>query len=289
MDNLSLDHVAVICADLDATQRIYTKLGFTLTERSSHHGPVPPEGQLQPWGTGNHCAMFQHGYLELLGITDPERFHEHLTRRLRRYAGLHLIAFGTASMEPEVARLREAGVPIANPIHLTRAVPAPGGAKQAGFDIAYIDEVAWPEADFILIRHSNPALLWQQRLLGHANGARALVGVTVCVDDVGECRERIGQALGISQNGRFQLKSAQLEIIAPAQLPNRFPGAPVPSSRPRVVAVRIEVEDLSRTRAIADVRAHTTYRDQKYIVCVVEQEAGAVIVEFVATGAKENR
>ena len=29
------------------------------------------DGPVEPWGTGNRCAMLRDGYIELLGIFDP--------------------------------------------------------------------------------------------------------------------------------------------------------------------------------------------------------------------------
>ena len=43
---------------------------------SSHKGRITPDGPVVQWGSGNHCAMFRHGYFEILGLTDPNRYHE---------------------------------------------------------------------------------------------------------------------------------------------------------------------------------------------------------------------
>ena len=70
--DLQLDHVGVAVATLDQARETYAKLGFTLTARSIHSGSKEPGGPVVPWGSGNHCAMFEQGYLELIGITDPD-------------------------------------------------------------------------------------------------------------------------------------------------------------------------------------------------------------------------
>ena len=69
---LELDHVGVAVNDLDVGREVYERLGFTLTPRSIHSGSKTPGGPVEPWGSGNHCAMFRDGYLELIGLTDPD-------------------------------------------------------------------------------------------------------------------------------------------------------------------------------------------------------------------------
>ncbi|MGH7126574.1 MAG: VOC family protein, partial [Stellaceae bacterium] len=91
---LFLDHVAVVVSDLARAAKTYARLGFQLTPESSHKGPVKPGGPLEPYGSGNHCAMFKGGYLEILGITDPNRYTGEVSQLLQRYAGLHRVALG---------------------------------------------------------------------------------------------------------------------------------------------------------------------------------------------------
>src|SRR3712207_8651916 len=40
------------------------------------------------YGTGNRCAFFLHGYIELIAILDPARFDNGLNAWLSRYDGL---------------------------------------------------------------------------------------------------------------------------------------------------------------------------------------------------------
>ena len=54
-------------------------------------GKVPGESEMAPWASSNHCAMFEHGYLELIGITNPENFNP-WSRFLDRFEGPHITA-----------------------------------------------------------------------------------------------------------------------------------------------------------------------------------------------------
>ena len=71
----TLDHAGVAVRDLDAAEAAYRRLGFNLTPRSIHSGAVEPGGPVVPWGSGNHCAMFADGYLEVVGLTGASVLH----------------------------------------------------------------------------------------------------------------------------------------------------------------------------------------------------------------------
>ena len=66
---LELDHVGLAIKDLEVGRQAYDKLGFTLTSRSIHQGSREPGGPVEPFGSGNHCAMFEKGYFEVMGLT----------------------------------------------------------------------------------------------------------------------------------------------------------------------------------------------------------------------------
>lgn len=287
-NRLTLDHVAVICRNLDQAARRYTDLGFVLTQRSSHQGPVPPTGLIQPWGTGNHCAMFRRGYLELLGITGPDRFKTHVDNRLRRYEGLHLIAFGCSDIAQETGGMRQRGAVVADPIVVTRDVPVEDGTRVGRFKIGYLDEFTYPEADFILISHETPETLWQPRLLTHPNGAVALEGVSVCVRDRNESCARLAKVLGPAFDNRFQLASGYLEVLEPKDLPGRFPGITTLPEPPKVVAVRIGVDHLAKPLALPALRNTIRTADEDRLVCIAGSADGGVIIEWVATNSEDS-
>ena len=89
---LFLDHVAVVVPDLARAAKTYARLGFRLTPESSHKGPLKPGGPLEPYGSGNHCAMFKEGYLEILGVTDPKRYTGEVTPLLKSRPKAHPVA-----------------------------------------------------------------------------------------------------------------------------------------------------------------------------------------------------
>ena len=86
--SLELDHVGLAINNLEVGRQAYEKLGFTLTSRSIHSGSREPGGSVEPFGSGNHCAMFEKGYFEVMGLTDPNLYSSALSMLCRCWAVL---------------------------------------------------------------------------------------------------------------------------------------------------------------------------------------------------------
>lgn len=248
-----LDHVALVSPDLDRACEIYSRMGFNLSPRSSHQGQLEPDGPIELYGAGNHCAMFATGYLEILGITDPDRYCEHVQILLEHYSGLHLIALGCADIERQVAVLcgnlgRESIL-----YDVSRDVPlVSGGTREATFRILQLPDETFPEADLFFIEHKNADVLWQPELLAQPNGVTGLSSVTVCSDVWMAAAERLSMALAIkpvTENDikTFSLATGGIEITTPAAFAKRFPTVK-PPVLPWVGAVEFVVTDLGETR-----------------------------------------
>ena len=260
MIDIDLDHVGLATADLDRARDAYRRLGFRLTRRSSHSGPVGEDGAVGPWGTGNHCAMFRRGYFELIGITDAALHHDHLAARLDKYGGLHLIALGCADGHGLAAALGARIDGVAAPYDFSRDVPHGDGAREAGFRIVQLDNDIWPDGDLFFIQHLSREVLWQPDLLDHPNGVTALAGVTICVADLAASRARFATLLDDAGDGggaaaggeaRFDLRAGWLALIDEAALAARYRGV-TPPVLPWVAAVSFEVAD---RRGLADLLA----------------------------------
>ncbi len=236
-----LDHVALATDDLDRAAAVYRRLGFNLTPRSSHSGD---DG---PWGTGNHCAMFRDGYFELIGITDPALYHDHLKAALARYTGLHLIALGTDDSQNAYDEAVSRGVAIDEPYGIARQVPHGDSAREGRFHITQVDPAWFPEADFFFCQHHTPDVLWQADLLDHPNGVTGLAGVTLVASDPEATARRVAAVSGVtgteSEDGhRFVLARGTIDVVAAEGLGRPFAGI-VPPVLPWVVAVTFTVAD----------------------------------------------
>src|SRR5262245_455767 len=90
-DEIFLDHVGHFVRDREAASRALVHAGFAPTPVSVQ---VDPAGALT--GTGNVCAMFTRGYIEVLFKTAETPLAAELDSAMARYPGVHLAAFAVA-------------------------------------------------------------------------------------------------------------------------------------------------------------------------------------------------
>jgi catechol 2,3-dioxygenase-like lactoylglutathione lyase family enzyme len=230
--DLVLDHVAVVVPDLARAAASFTRLGFRLTRESSHKGAVTPGGPVETWGSGNRCAMFREGYLEILGITDPRRYTARVTPLLERYAGLHLIALGCADADAAAAVFGDRLGARITCRDVGRDVPFGDGTRPARFRILDLPPGTFPDAELFLIEQATPEVLWQPAQLEHPNNAIALAGVVICSAEPGRTRDRLDRVLG-----GVPLARGTIEIVDPTELASRYDGFR-PPALPFVAAAR---------------------------------------------------
>jgi hypothetical protein len=231
--------------------------------------------------------MFRRGYLELLGITDPSKHHEHLKERLGRYQGLQLVALGCA--DAAAVRTRWAGAhhdlrPVAE---VSRAVPqAAGGSRPATFRIVYLDD-QFPEAMLFAIEHVDPDALWQPELLSQPNAVTALRGVTIVSPDPRATAGRL-RDLGLDgapAAGGWRVPLALggwIDLMAPSDVEARFAGE-TPPAVPSAIAVTYEVADIDAT-ARHLVGADIAFEPGDGCLRVPAKYAQGCVIEFVTPG-----
>jgi hypothetical protein len=253
-DEVFLDHVGLFVPDLEGSPKRYSDLGFTLTP-TARHG----DAGAGPSGTGNRCAMFGAGYLEILGATGEDT---PLARQLRagldRYGGLHLIAFAVADAEAHHEALRARGFEAQPMVRLRRPVPTEDGQGTARFDVVRPRPGSMPEGRIQMLTHHTPELVWQARYVDHANGARALTGVLVAVDDAAEAAARFARFLDRTAaagdgRGEVALDRGRMAFVEAVRLAEWLPGETVPSV-PYIAAMSLETADLESTKRFFDGR-----------------------------------
>lgn len=195
--HLELDHVGVAVPDLEAGRVAFQRLGFQLTPRSLHQGALRPGSPVEPWGSGNHCAMFEWGYLEVIGLTDPA-LPSSVKDLVARYTGLHILAIGCTDAKRTHDALAAAGAPVEPIRALERdAAFGPTGeeTRRARFRNLYVDRKAHPEARILFIEHDTPEVLWQPHLLTQPNGVIGLEAVTFAAADPAPVAQRLAKLL----------------------------------------------------------------------------------------------
>jgi len=172
--DLCLDHVAHYVEDLGAAGALLEKLGFAPTPIAHHQ----IDGK--PAGTSNRCLMLPEGYIEVLAPTLDTPQAARARELMKRYQGIHLVAFGAPDAKAEHARLAahrfdpEPVVPLRRKISRNRLLK---------FNVAYAPAAKMPEGRIQYCEHLTPQHLWDTPSLAHKNGVRGLSSVYVVADD----------------------------------------------------------------------------------------------------------
>ena len=164
-----LDHTGQIRRDLDRGVEAWERLGFRLAPESPQMGFVPGSEGMRTWATANRCALFRHGYLELIGLRDPSRFNPWRSY-MERYEGIHILAFRCDSADLAYPRVAGSVGGFEPPVQRARRTED----GEIRFRNIISEDGAWPEGRIIVIEHQTPDLLWRPSLLEHPNGAVAL-------------------------------------------------------------------------------------------------------------------
>jgi hypothetical protein len=249
-----LDHVGVAVKSLDRGRDAFARLGFQLTARSFHSGSVSAGAPVTPWGSGNHCAMFREGYLEIIGLTDAS-IYSSVKDMVARYEGLHIVAIGCGNADAAHAEFQKAGSPVEAARALERDAPfGPDNrdVRRAKFRNMYVERTAFPEGRFLFIEHLTRDVLWQPHLLDHPNGAVAIDAVYfVVADPAATARkfaplfsEKVEQFPG---GAKLTLDRGTMWLATESGWRERVPGSfvpPVPS--PAGFGIRVSSIDATR-------------------------------------------
>jgi hypothetical protein len=275
-----------VTPDLNASKEDYERLGFRLTRESAHRGKLSPDGPVEPWGSGNRCAMFRQGYFEMLGVVDPNLPHDRFRALADRIHGVGLIALGCERAE-ELYRSRKERLPgLKAPVEIGREVPVglEGTETKPGlFRVVRAEHDAFPEAELFFIEHQTPDALWQKGLLDHPNGVRALSAITICSEEperTAERFERLTLRTRADRSLRFELDEGSVEIEGVDEIAARFKDVVLPAV-PCVAVVTLAVSDLEETRRCLKENAVTPHPTDQG-VWVRPERTGGVVLQFVA-------
>lgn len=244
----TLDHIGVAARDLGPLTAQYERLGFLLTPVAHHSGKRTPGGPVEPFATGNRCAMLRRGYIELIAILNPAAFSNRLDAFLARYTGIHILAITVEDEAANLARLRKAGLDIPGVAYLERPVDdADPKGPQARFARLPLPDA--PEGRIQLIRHLTPEAIWQERFLTHPNGATALESVVLALPQPAETAARFSRLAGLPVTpdpaGGFVLtfpRGGSVRLLPAEALPGVLPGVAIPSL-PFIAGIVVQTGD----------------------------------------------
>jgi len=274
-----IDHTLVGVRDLEAARSVWQRLGFTVTPRGRHIG----------WGTGNYCIMLERGYIELLGIVDASQFTNNLDSFLKSREGLMGLALATDDAGACAAALHASGIAAEGPKQLKRLLELPEGTVVPEFALVHPAPDAVPGLRTFVCSHLTPDLIRRKDWLVHPNGATALLGMTIAVDQprslVPAWRRLLGDN-GIRADGAAMLVETgmgRLLFATPETLSARYRGvAPLPGhARPWAVAMSLGVADLARCERLLRDNGFTPVRLGDGIA-LSPAATGGLFLEFLA-------
>jgi hypothetical protein len=280
--SLNLDHVAHFVPQIDAASAAFKRLGFTLTPFSAQSHRLGPDEPLVPAGTGNRCVMLERGYLECLTPTGDTPLAEQLRVAMRRYVGIHLVAFGTGTADVDHARLVQQGFEPLAPVALQRPIETENGIGTARFTVVRVPPGTMPEGRIQYCQQHTPDLVWQRRWISHANGATALASVLLCVADPAEAATRYSRYTGLAACSFGNTRSIEtargtLIFIDAETVRNTF-GTAAPTL-PWIAGYALESRDIAATRAyLQTAGVEGRELDDGRIAVTMPQALGGILI-----------
>jgi len=212
----ALDHVVInVLFDMDRAAGLMSQFGFTLTPRGYHS-----------LGSINHLMMFDHDYLELIGLpsgTDVLR-----KEVLESPRGLDGLVFKAGDIDTCERTLRDSGLAMLEPRSFSRPVTIDGVEHLARFRTVRTAPELFEAGRVYYCQHYTPELVWHRPWITHPNGVRGLSELVVVTSKIEadapryttaaqSSAERQGDDWTIALSGSFRLT-----LISPARYRERY-------------------------------------------------------------------
>ena len=212
----ALDHVVInTLFDMDRAAGLMTQLGFTLTPRGYHS-----------LGSINHLMMFEHDYLELIGLpsgTDVLR-----KEVLESPRGLNGLVFQASDIDACQRTLRDSGLDMLEPQSFSRPVTIDGADHLARFRTVRTAPGLFEAGRVYYCQHFTPELVWHRPWMSHPNGVRALSELVIVTSNLEADVPRYAKAAQApaerqGEDWRIPLPHGfRLSLISPARYRERY-------------------------------------------------------------------
>ncbi len=175
-----IDHALIGVADLEQARASFERLGFTTSPRGRHIG----------WGTGNYTIMFEHDYVELLGVIDPTQYIHGLDKFLETGEGTAQCGAGDEGCAWVTSVVVAARVSMLSaPENLQRLLEGQDGDETLQFKNIHLPSDLTPGLKTFACQHLTPEKLRRPAWLSHPNGANGITEVTIVMESLAGVRD----------------------------------------------------------------------------------------------------
>jgi catechol 2,3-dioxygenase-like lactoylglutathione lyase family enzyme len=276
-----IDHTLIGVRDLEAARAAWARLGLKLTPRGRHIG----------WGTANYCIMLERGYIELLGIVDPQQFTNDLDKFLAQREGLLGLAFQSQDAAKTAGWLKGQGLHAGGPHDLARALELPDGNLMPAFKLVYLPPEETPGLRAFFCQHLSPEIVRGKGWIIHALRAVSLESVITVVENPASVAPAYAKLFGRdavqAEADAVTVSTGRgtLEFVTPSRMSAMYPEIGVPRvPLPFCAAMRIGVLILADAADYLDA-AKVPFVPTARGIVVPPAETNGVIVEFVTTSS----
>ena len=243
----ALDHIVInVLFDMDRAAALMSQLGFTVTPRGYHS-----------LASINHLMMFEHDYLELIGLpsgTDILRKDV-----LESPRGLDGLVFKSNDIEASERTLRASGLAMLEPRSFSRPVTIDGVEHLARFHTVRTASELFEAGRVYYCQHFTPELVWNRPWMSHANGVgalRELVVVTSNIEADGSLYAKAGQSPVERQGDDWFITLSggfRLTLMPPARYHERYGEQAVEAGGRHSFfgAIVLETSEIERLRGLA--------------------------------------
>lgn len=237
---LQLDHVVINTRyETDLAAELFAGLGFQLTPRGYH----PTLGSI------NHLMVFEHAYLELIGL--PPGGDKVRQELIDSPVSLNGLVFASTDAEATRNTVVSAGFDAQPVQHFARPLQIDGVDHEARFSAVRLALDSFDAGRVYYCQHHTPELIWRRDWLTHANGVTGIVELTIASADPAATAARYdrlgkidtGFALSVADTATLAQRFGDLAAIG-ADRPERFAAVTLRSPEPQLVAQRAAALDL---------------------------------------------
>ena len=271
----AIDHLVIRVADLDVGERLFAKLGFTLTPRGFHAGR----------GSAHHTAPLPGGnYFELIYL--PPGADMPFPERLE---GPVALALAPTDSRVVYAELTALGYAVEPPRDLARAVRLPGGDREARFVNVGLPPIAPEAIGLFACQHLTRDLVWRPEWEAHANGAERVTGAILVHPSPANleatCARLFGDAARLDGDGlTVTLGGDAISVLTPEAFARRFPGISIPADLAKgwFAGATIRVRALEAIANILDEAGVPFIPAPSGSIVVAPAGAAGALLEFTA-------